>query len=97
MRVFVEVIDDHLRDCIALEFDNDTGVFIGFIADSRDLGKDLFISQLSDALHECGAVDVVGNLCDNNLLFAVAHFFHAESAAHLDGAFAGGEIILYRL
>ena len=93
LRVLVEVIDDHLRDRIALELDNDTGVFIGFIADSRDLGENLFIGQLSDALYECGAVDVVGNLGDDNLLFAVAHFLHAESTSHLDGAFASGEII----
>ena len=96
LRVLVEVIDDHLRDRIALELDNDTGVFIGFIADSRDLGEDLFIGQLSDAFHECGAVDVVGDLGDDNLLFAVAHFLYAESAAHLDGAFTSGEIIRNR-
>ena len=97
LRVLVEVVNDHLRDGIALKLDDHAGVFIGFIANSRNLGEDLFIGQLCNALDERGAVDVVRDLGDDNLLFAATHFFHAEAATDLDGAFAGGEIILHGL
>ena len=70
--VLVEIVDDDLRHRIALELDDDAGVLVGFVADGGDVGEagGFLIHQLGDALDHGGAVHVVRNLGDDDLLAA---------------------------
>ena len=68
--VLVQVVDDDLRDGLALEFDDDARVLVGLVADGGDVRDDLGVDQFRDALDEHGAVDRVGDLGDDDLLAA---------------------------
>ena len=66
--VLVEVVDDNLGYGITLKLNNNAGVFVGFIPNSRDLGQDLFVGQLSYATNQRGTVDDIRNFGNDNLL-----------------------------
>ena len=78
---FVELVDDHLRAGVALEFDFDARFLIGKIAHAGDAGEGLFVDQLGDAFLESGAVDAVGDFADDDDGFAVFVFLDFDFAA----------------
>ena len=80
--MLVEVIDDHLGHRIALELDDHASVFIRFIAHGGDFRKDFFVRQFRHPANERGAIHIIRNFRDDDLLFAPAHFLHAEAATH---------------
>ncbi len=91
--MFVEVIDDHTRHRVAFEFDDQAGILVGLIADSGNVGEDFFIHQRGNSLHQCRAVDPVGDFGDDDALLAAFDFFEANGATHFHAAASGGEII----
>jgi hypothetical protein len=50
--VLVEIVDDHLGQRVALDFDDDAGVFVRFVAHGGDVRDDLFVDKLGDALDQ---------------------------------------------
>ena len=64
---------------------------------ARDVGDDLLVDQLGDALDQHGAVHVVRDFGDDDLLAPALELFDAHLAAHLEAASAGGEVVLDRL
>ena len=91
-RVLVEIVQHHLAACIALEVHHHTGVFVRLIAHAADLGDDLFIGQLSNALHQLRTVHVEGDLGDDDLL-AVAVFHDLSLATNAHAAVAGLHVL----
>ena len=80
LRVLVELVEDDLRFCSALELDDDAhAVAVALVAHVGDVVDDFFIHQLGDALDERVLVDLVGNLADDDRLPALVMF----SIAHL--------------
>ena len=79
---------------VALQLDDDARVFVRLVADRGDVGEDLFVHQLGDALDQRRAVHVVGNLRDDDLFAAALEFLDAGLAAHFHAAAAGLEILL---
>jgi hypothetical protein len=54
--VLEEVVDDDLRDGIALEFDDEAAVFSSdSFRIAADVGEDLLVDEFGDALFERGA------------------------------------------
>jgi hypothetical protein len=51
-------------------------------AHGADVGDDLLVDEFGDALLEVGAVDVVGDLGDDDLLAVALEFLDADLAAH---------------
>ena len=90
--VLVEVVDDDLRDGLALEFDDDAGVLVRLVAHGGDVGDDLRVDQFRDALDEHGAVDRVGNLGDDDLLLAAAGFLDVGLAADFERTAPGRRV-----
>ena len=71
LRVLVELVEDDLRFCAALEADDDAhSVAVALVAEVifRNVGDDFFVDQLGDALDQFGFVDLVGNLGDDDRL-----------------------------
>ena len=66
--VFVKVVDDDLGIAVALQFDDDARVFVGLVADRGDIGEHFFVHQFRDPLDQRGAIDVVRNFGDDDLL-----------------------------
>src|SRR5688572_15039728 len=56
--VLVKIIDDHLRDRVALEFDDHACVFIRLVANGGNVGENFLVHQLGDALDKHGAINV---------------------------------------
>ena len=50
--VLVEIVDDDLRIRVALEFDDDAGVLVRFVAHVGDFGETFLVDQLGDALDQ---------------------------------------------
>ncbi len=92
--VFVEIVENDLGTRVALEINDDAGVFIGLIAHRADLGKDLCIRKFRDALDESGTVHCVGNLGDDDLLAALGVFEDAGTSTHFDTASSGAGIVV---
>ena len=63
-----ELVDDDLGLLAALELDDDAGVLVGLVAQVADAVDLLLGDQLGDARDEGGAVHVVGDLGDDDLL-----------------------------
>ena len=95
-RLLVKIVDDDLWNRIALEFNDDTRVFVRLVANGRDVreARRFFVHQFGDALDEYRAIDVVGDFRDDDLLAPTLELLHADLAADLDAAAAGGEIFL---
>ena len=91
--VLVEVVDDNLRIGVALEFDHDARFFVRLVADGADVGDRLLVDQIRDALDEGGAVDVVGDLGDDDLLAVALELLDTGFAADFDRAASGFEVL----
>ena len=76
-----------------LIFDDHARVLVRLVAHGGDVGDDFFVHQVGNPLHQHGAVHVIGDLGDDNLLAAAFELLEADLAAHLHAAAAGGEII----
>ena len=90
--MLVEFVDDDAGGLAALEFEDDAGLFVGFVAQVGDFVEGLVLHQRGDVLREGGAVDVVGDLRDDDLLLAGFKFLRVAFAAHVDDAAAGAQI-----
>src|SRR5262245_14075964 len=88
-RVFVELVEDDVRDGIAFELDDDAHAFsVRFIAEIGDSFNFLLLHQTGNLLDDPILVDHEGNFTDNDLLFPGTFDRFSESlAAHLDDAF----------
>ena len=95
--MLIQVVDDHLRQRIPLDLDDDTCVLVRLIAHRRDVCDDLLVYKVGNPLHQHGAVDVERNLGDNNLLAAAFKLLEADLAPHFHAAASGGEILLHSL
>src|SRR5205807_9583841 len=91
--VLVQVVDDNLGDRITFEFDDDAVVFIGFIPHRGDVGDDFFVYQVGNALDQHGAIDVVRDLRNDNLLPATFQLFQTYFAPDLETAAASGKVV----
>ena len=94
VRVLVELVDDDLRVLVALELDDHARVFVGLVAEVGDLIQHLVGAQLGDVLHQGRAIDVVGQLREDDLLLAVLHLLRVGDAADADDATAGTQVLL---
>ena len=94
VRVLVELVDDDLRVLVTLQLDDHARVLVGLVAEVGDLVEDLLGAEVGDMLHQGGAVDVVGQLREDDLLLAVLHLLRVGDAADADDAAAGAEILL---
>ena len=91
--VLVKVVDHNLGVGVALEFDDDPRVFVRFITDGADVGDRLLVDQIGHPLDESGAVDVVGDFGDDDLLSVAFEFLDPGFAADLDRTAAGFEVL----
>ena len=91
--VLVEIVDDDLRIAVALQLDDDPRVFVRLVANGADVGQHLFVHQRRDAFDQRGAIHVVGNFGDDDLLATAFELLDAGLAAHLHAAAAGLEIL----
>jgi hypothetical protein len=67
LRVFVEVIEDHLANFAALQVDDDAKTFpIRLVTDVGDPFEDLLADELRDTLDQPGLVDLVGDGVDDD-------------------------------
>ena len=67
--MLVELVEDDLRFCAALEFDyNAHAVAIGFVAHVRDVVNCFVVYELGDALNERCLIYLVWNLCNDDCL-----------------------------
>ena len=71
---------------------DDAGVLVGLVAQVADAVDLLFGDQFGDAGHEGGAVHVVGDLGDDDLLHAALELLGVGLAADADDALAGPEV-----
>ena len=92
-RVFVEVVDDDLRVGVTLQLDHNARVFVRFVADGADVRDRLLVDEIGDALDEGRAVDVVGDLGDDELLAVAFEFLDADLAADFHRAAPGFQIL----
>ena len=90
--LLVKLVDDDLGLLAALQLDDDAGVFVGLVAQVADAVDLLLAHELGDAEHERGAVHVVGDLGDDDLLAAALELLGVGLAAGADDAAAGGEV-----
>ena len=96
LRVLVEVVQQDFWVCVALQLDDDARVFVRLVAHVADAGEHFFVREFGDALHEFGAVYVIRNLGDDDLLAPAFNFLDAGLAAHAERGFARLEILLDR-
>ena len=87
-----ELVDDDLGLFAALELDDDAGVLVGLVAQVAHAVDQLVGDELGDAGDEGGAVDVVRDLGDDDLLAPALELLGVGLAAHADDALAGGEV-----
>ena len=76
----------------ALELDDDAGLFVGLVAHVAYALNLLLGDELGDSDDEVGAINVVGDLGDDELLAAALHFLGMGFATDTDDALAGLEI-----
>ena len=91
--VLVKIVDHDLRVCVALQLDHYPRVFVRFVTNRSDVGQHFFVHQRRDALDQRGAVHVVRNFGDDDLLAVALEFFDAGLAAHFHAAASGLEIL----
>ena len=68
LSVLVEIVDDDLGIAVALQFNDDARVLIRLVANRADIPDHLLVHELRDPFDEGGAVHVVGNFRDHDLL-----------------------------
>ena len=94
LRVLVEIVDDDLRNGIALQLDDDAHAFlVRLVADIGDVIDLLLVDQPGNVLDQRRLVYVVRNLADDNALFPAFDFFNANAPAHFDTTPTGEKII----
>jgi hypothetical protein len=81
-----ELVDDDLRLLAALQLDDDARVFVGLVAEVADAVDFLFADELGDARDEGGAIHVVRNLRDDDLLHPALDLLGVGLAARADDA-----------
>ena len=91
--MLVELVDDDLRVLVALELDDHACVFVGLVAEVGDLIQHLVGAELGDVLHQGGAVDVIGQLREDDLFFAVLHLLRVGDAADADDTTTGTQVL----
>ena len=91
--VFVKIVDDDLWIRVAFELDDHAGVFVGFVANRRDLAQNFLVHQVRDSLDQRCPVHVERNLGDDDLFFAALDLFDPRFAAHFHTATASLEIL----
>src|SRR5205807_7233658 len=91
--VLVRIVDYDLWIAVALQFDNDPRIFVGFVTNGANVCQHFFVHQRRDAFDEGGPIDVVWNFSDDDLFSAAFELFDAGLAAHLHTAAAGFEIL----
>ena len=87
-----ELVDDDAGLFAALELDDDAGVFVGLVAEVADAFELFLADELGDAQDEVGAVHVIRDFRDNDLLHAGLHLLGVGLAADADDALAGLEV-----
>ena len=87
-----ELVDDNLGLFAALQLDDDAGVFVGLVAEVADAVDFFLADEFGDAGDEGVAVNVVGDLGDDDLLHAALEFLGVGLAAGADDAFAGFQV-----
>ena len=92
--VLVELVEDDLRLRAALEADDHShAVAIAFVARpfgaGVDVGDDLVVDELRDALEERGLVDLIRQLGDDERLPVFGDVFRGDAGAHEEAATAG--------
>src|SRR5438105_581415 len=91
--VLVKIVDDDLGDGVTLDLNDYPRVLVGLVPDRGDVGDDLLVDQRGDAFDEHGAVDVVRNFGDDNLLASTLELLEANFAADFDAAASAGEVL----
>ena len=67
---FIKLIDDHFRDFIALQFNDDAhAIFVRFIAQIGYAGDRLVVDQFGNVFDQARFIDVIGNFIDDKALF----------------------------
>ena len=69
--VFVELIQHYLCISIAFDFDNDTHIAFGLVADTRDTFDLLIVHEVSDILHEVRLHYTIWQLANHDTLATV--------------------------
>ena len=87
-----ELVDDHLRAGIALEFDFHTGFLVGKVAHARNAGEHLVADQLGDTLLQHRTVHAVRDLADDDHRLAALTLLDLHLAAQAHGTAAGLEV-----
>ena len=87
-----ELVDDDLGLLAALELDDNAGVLVGLVAQVADAVDQLLRNEVGDARDERGAVHVVGDLRDDDLLHPALELLGVGLAAGADDALAGLEV-----
>ncbi len=88
----IKLIDDNARLLAAFQLDDDTSIFIRLVAHITDAFDFFFGDEFSDAGNEIGAVNVIRNFRDDDLLLAGLGFFGVGFAADAHDPFAGAQI-----
>ena len=89
-RVAVELVQHHVRHCVALDLDDDAhAVAIGFVAQVGDALDLLVAHQFGDLLDQRRLVHLIGNLGDDDRLAILAHLLDLGLGAHDDRAAPG--------
>src|SRR5215472_10527342 len=91
--VLVEVVYNHLRNSVTLDFDDHARVLVGFVTNGRDVGDDFLVHQLGDALDQQRAVHVVRDLGDDNLFSATFKLFDADPSTNFHAPAPACEVI----
>ena len=97
LRVLVELVEDDLRDRVALQLDHEPDArLVGLVAEVRDLLEPAVLDLLDDLLHQPAAVaapvalvDLEGHLGDDDALLAALHRLDVRAAADHHAAAAG--------
>src|SRR5208283_2162764 len=87
-----ELVNDDLGLLAALQLDDDAGVLIGLVPQVADAVDRFLGHQVRNAGDEGGAIDVIGDLGDDDLLTAALKFLGVGLAPHADDALAGPEV-----
>ena len=67
----VEVIENDLGVRVPLQFQLDSGIFVGEIPDITDVSDDLILNESRNTFDQFSAVDVERNFADHDLFTSV--------------------------
>ena len=76
------MIENHLRNGVALNLDNDTNIVLGFIADVANANDHLLLDELHHVLEHLGLIDAIRNFRDDDSLAPVGRLLNLGNAAH---------------